>query len=88
MSFSFCPFLKLPRVLDSNSEGVDIHFWVQVLSAASDKLREVTLNSCNSFQPHSKSSVFYFERDRKGWLPFASVCVGGGGGCRGAERSR
>ncbi|XP_077410492.1 retinal-specific phospholipid-transporting ATPase ABCA4-like isoform X1 [Vanacampus margaritifer] len=34
-------FRVLPRVLDSNAEGINIHFWVQVVSAASDKLREL-----------------------------------------------
>ncbi|XP_054620920.1 retinal-specific phospholipid-transporting ATPase ABCA4a isoform X2 [Dunckerocampus dactyliophorus] len=34
-------FRLLPRVLDKYSEGINIHFWVQVVSAASDKLREL-----------------------------------------------
>ncbi|XP_037829220.1 retinal-specific phospholipid-transporting ATPase ABCA4a isoform X3 [Kryptolebias marmoratus] len=31
----------LPRVLDNYSDGINIHFWVRVVSAASDKLREL-----------------------------------------------
>ncbi|XP_071341979.1 retinal-specific phospholipid-transporting ATPase ABCA4-like isoform X2 [Trachinotus anak] len=31
----------LPLVLDNHSEGIDIHFWVRVVSAASDKLRQL-----------------------------------------------
>ncbi|XP_044195655.1 retinal-specific phospholipid-transporting ATPase ABCA4a [Thunnus albacares] len=34
-------FRLLPRVLDNHSEGIDIHFWVRVVSASSDKLREL-----------------------------------------------
>ncbi|XP_044032286.1 retinal-specific phospholipid-transporting ATPase ABCA4a isoform X2 [Siniperca chuatsi] len=33
-------FRLLPLVLDNHSEGIDIHLWVQVVSAASDKLQE------------------------------------------------
>uniref|UniRef100_A0A3P8SHL2 P-type phospholipid transporter n=1 Tax=Amphiprion percula TaxID=161767 RepID=A0A3P8SHL2_AMPPE len=33
-------FRLLPLVLDNHSEGIDIHFWVRVVSAASDKLQE------------------------------------------------
>uniref|UniRef100_A0A3Q2ZB20 ATP-binding cassette, sub-family A (ABC1), member 4a n=1 Tax=Kryptolebias marmoratus TaxID=37003 RepID=A0A3Q2ZB20_KRYMA len=33
--------LQLPRVLDNYSDGINIHFWVRVVSAASDKLREL-----------------------------------------------
>uniref|UniRef100_A0A3Q1EAA0 ATP-binding cassette, sub-family A (ABC1), member 4a n=1 Tax=Acanthochromis polyacanthus TaxID=80966 RepID=A0A3Q1EAA0_9TELE len=36
-------FRLLPLVLDNHSEGIDIHFWVRVVSAASDKLQEVRL---------------------------------------------
>nr|XP_054607334.1 retinal-specific phospholipid-transporting ATPase ABCA4 [Nothobranchius furzeri] len=34
-------FRLLPRVLDNYSDGIDIHFWVRVVSAASDKLQEL-----------------------------------------------
>uniref|UniRef100_A0A665X1X1 P-type phospholipid transporter n=1 Tax=Echeneis naucrates TaxID=173247 RepID=A0A665X1X1_ECHNA len=34
-------FRLLPLVLDKHSEGIDIHFWVQVVSATSGKLREL-----------------------------------------------
>uniref|UniRef100_A0AAQ4NYN6 ATP-binding cassette, sub-family A (ABC1), member 4a n=1 Tax=Gasterosteus aculeatus aculeatus TaxID=481459 RepID=A0AAQ4NYN6_GASAC len=34
-------FRLLPRVLDNHSEGIEIQLWVQVVSAFSDKLREV-----------------------------------------------
>uniref|UniRef100_A0A8D2ZG77 P-type phospholipid transporter n=1 Tax=Scophthalmus maximus TaxID=52904 RepID=A0A8D2ZG77_SCOMX len=34
-------FRLLPLVLDNHSEGIDIHFWVRVISAISDKLQEV-----------------------------------------------
>ncbi|KAM9713003.1 retinal-specific phospholipid-transporting ATPase ABCA4a isoform 3-T3 [Menidia menidia] len=33
-------FKLLPRVLDNYSDGIDIHFWVRVVSATSDKLAE------------------------------------------------
>ncbi|XP_041823569.1 retinal-specific phospholipid-transporting ATPase ABCA4-like [Melanotaenia boesemani] len=33
-------FRLLPRVLDNYSNGIDIHIWVRVVSALSDKLRE------------------------------------------------
>lgn len=36
-----CVCLQLPLALDNHSHGIDIHFWVRVVSAASDKLREV-----------------------------------------------
>nr|XP_057916447.1 retinal-specific phospholipid-transporting ATPase ABCA4a [Doryrhamphus excisus] len=38
-------FRMLPRVLDKYSEGINIHFWVQVVSAASDKLQELLRRS-------------------------------------------
>ncbi|KAM9839656.1 retinal-specific phospholipid-transporting ATPase ABCA4a [Aulostomus maculatus] len=41
-------FRLLPLVLDNHSEGIDIHFWVRVVSAASGNLRE--LFQRNSFQ--------------------------------------
>ncbi|XP_019943339.2 retinal-specific phospholipid-transporting ATPase ABCA4-like isoform X1 [Paralichthys olivaceus] len=34
-------FRLLPLVLDNHSEGIDIHFWVRVISAVSDKLHEL-----------------------------------------------
>ncbi|XP_039982421.1 retinal-specific phospholipid-transporting ATPase ABCA4a [Xiphias gladius] len=34
-------FRLLPLVLDNHSQGIDIHSWVRVVSAASDKLREL-----------------------------------------------
>ncbi|KAM8882220.1 retinal-specific phospholipid-transporting ATPase ABCA4a isoform 2-T2 [Synchiropus picturatus] len=34
-------FRLLPLVLDNHSEGINIHFWVRIVSAASDKLREL-----------------------------------------------
>uniref|UniRef100_A0A673W8V3 P-type phospholipid transporter n=1 Tax=Salmo trutta TaxID=8032 RepID=A0A673W8V3_SALTR len=34
-------FRQLPRVLDNHSNGVDLLFWARVLSATSEKLREV-----------------------------------------------
>ncbi|XP_040023136.2 retinal-specific phospholipid-transporting ATPase ABCA4a isoform X3 [Gasterosteus aculeatus] len=34
-------FRLLPRVLDNHSEGIEIQLWVQVVSAFSDKLREL-----------------------------------------------
>ncbi|XP_008296944.1 retinal-specific ATP-binding cassette transporter-like [Stegastes partitus] len=36
----FKVFRLLPLVLDNHSEGIDINFWVRVVSAASDKLQE------------------------------------------------
>uniref|UniRef100_A0A8C4NXX6 P-type phospholipid transporter n=1 Tax=Dicentrarchus labrax TaxID=13489 RepID=A0A8C4NXX6_DICLA len=33
-------FRLLPRVLDNYSDGINIHFWVRVVSDATDKLRE------------------------------------------------
>ncbi|KAM4533545.1 retinal-specific phospholipid-transporting ATPase ABCA4-like [Odontesthes bonariensis] len=33
-------FKLVPRVLDNYSDGINIHFWVRVVSAASDKLLE------------------------------------------------
>lgn len=47
--------LQLPRVLDSRSQGFDIQSWVQVVSAASDKLREVRHG-----QLHSEAVSHYF----------------------------
>ncbi|XP_069554079.1 retinal-specific phospholipid-transporting ATPase ABCA4a isoform X2 [Brachyistius frenatus] len=38
-------FRLLPRVLDSHSKGIDIHFWVRIVSAASDKLNEFSQRS-------------------------------------------
>lgn len=32
---------QLPLVLDNHSDGIDIRFWVKVISATSDKLEEV-----------------------------------------------
>ncbi|KAG7216739.1 hypothetical protein INR49_021122 [Caranx melampygus] len=37
----FKVFRLLPLVLDNHSEGIDINFWVRVVSAASDKLQEL-----------------------------------------------
>ncbi|MED6237895.1 Retinal-specific ATP-binding cassette transporter [Ataeniobius toweri] len=34
-------FRLLPRILDNYSDGIDIHFWVRTVSAASDRLREL-----------------------------------------------
>ncbi|XP_005744934.1 retinal-specific phospholipid-transporting ATPase ABCA4a isoform X1 [Pundamilia nyererei] len=34
-------FRLLPLVLDNHSKGIDIHFWVRVVSSASDKLKEL-----------------------------------------------
>ncbi|KAK2858624.1 hypothetical protein Q5P01_003244 [Channa striata] len=34
-------FRLLPLLLDNHSQGIDIHFWVRVVSAVSDKLREL-----------------------------------------------
>uniref|UniRef100_A0A8C4IBY4 P-type phospholipid transporter n=1 Tax=Dicentrarchus labrax TaxID=13489 RepID=A0A8C4IBY4_DICLA len=34
-------FRLLPRVLDNYSDGINIHFWVRVVSDATDKLREL-----------------------------------------------
>lgn len=36
---------QLPLVLDNRSEGIDIRFWVKVISATSDKLEEVSRGS-------------------------------------------
>uniref|UniRef100_A0A3P8X8L1 P-type phospholipid transporter n=1 Tax=Esox lucius TaxID=8010 RepID=A0A3P8X8L1_ESOLU len=36
-------FRLLPQVLDNHSSGIDLHFWSRVLSAASEKWREVAL---------------------------------------------
>ncbi|XP_061877711.1 retinal-specific phospholipid-transporting ATPase ABCA4-like isoform X1 [Entelurus aequoreus] len=38
-------FRVLPRVVDNHSEGINIHFWLQVVSAASDKLQELLRRS-------------------------------------------
>uniref|UniRef100_A0AAQ5Y0A3 ABC transporter domain-containing protein n=1 Tax=Amphiprion ocellaris TaxID=80972 RepID=A0AAQ5Y0A3_AMPOC len=38
--FKLFRLVSLPLVLDNHSEGIDIHFWVRVVSAASDKLQE------------------------------------------------
>lgn len=37
-----CASFQLPLVLDNHSEGIDIRFWVKVISATSDKLEEVS----------------------------------------------
>lgn len=37
--------LQLPLVLDNHSKGIDIPIWVRVISATSDKLREVSRGS-------------------------------------------
>ncbi|XP_015230454.1 PREDICTED: retinal-specific ATP-binding cassette transporter-like [Cyprinodon variegatus] len=34
-------FRLLPRILDNYSNGIDIHFWVRIVSAASDRLGEL-----------------------------------------------
>ncbi|XP_029955495.1 retinal-specific phospholipid-transporting ATPase ABCA4-like [Salarias fasciatus] len=36
----FKVFRLLPRVLDNHSHGIDIHFWVRIISAVSDQLQE------------------------------------------------
>ncbi|CAN9506482.1 unnamed protein product [Ophioblennius macclurei] len=36
----FKVFRLLPRVLDNHSNGIDIHFWVRIVSAVSDLLQE------------------------------------------------
>ncbi|XP_067342054.1 retinal-specific phospholipid-transporting ATPase ABCA4a [Channa argus] len=41
-------FRLLPLVLDNHSRGIDIHFWVRVVSAASDKLRELFQRNSSS----------------------------------------
>ncbi|XP_034145341.1 retinal-specific phospholipid-transporting ATPase ABCA4a isoform X3 [Esox lucius] len=41
-------FRLLPQVLDNHSSGIDLHFWSRVLSAASEKWRE--LSKTNSFK--------------------------------------
>ncbi|XP_056155293.1 retinal-specific phospholipid-transporting ATPase ABCA4-like [Lampris incognitus] len=38
-------FRLLPRVLDNHSNGIDIRFWGRILSAASEKLQELSLRS-------------------------------------------
>ncbi|KAF3703359.1 Retinal-specific ATP-binding cassette transporter [Channa argus] len=43
-----CVSPKLPLVLDNHSRGIDIHFWVRVVSAASDKLRELFQRNSSS----------------------------------------
>ncbi len=49
--------LQLPLVLDNHSEGIDIHLWVRVVSASSDKLREVRHGPCSSSLALFKSST-------------------------------
>ncbi|KAM4718470.1 retinal-specific phospholipid-transporting ATPase ABCA4a isoform 3-T3 [Anableps anableps] len=34
-------FRLLPRILDNYSDGIDIHFWVRIVSTASDRLQEL-----------------------------------------------
>uniref|UniRef100_A0A087XU94 P-type phospholipid transporter n=1 Tax=Poecilia formosa TaxID=48698 RepID=A0A087XU94_POEFO len=34
-------FRLLPHVLDNYSDGIDIHFWVRIVSTASDRLRDL-----------------------------------------------
>ncbi|XP_027860619.1 retinal-specific phospholipid-transporting ATPase ABCA4a isoform X1 [Xiphophorus couchianus] len=34
-------FRLLPRVLDNYSDGIDIHFWVRIVSTTSDRLRDL-----------------------------------------------
>ena len=51
---------QLPLVLDAESEGIDIRLWVQVISATSDKLREVSDGS-HSPTPFKSSLLCYFQ---------------------------
>lgn len=40
---------QLPLVLDNHSEGIDIRFWVKVISATSDRLEEVSHGFIHNF---------------------------------------
>ncbi|TDH05945.1 hypothetical protein EPR50_G00127620 [Perca flavescens] len=43
-------FKRMPKVMDSRSEGIDLHFWGRVLNATSDKIRVVSApKSINPF---------------------------------------
>lgn len=33
---------QMPQVMDSSSEGIDLHFWTRVLKAISEKLQTVS----------------------------------------------
>lgn len=61
--------LQLPLVLDNHSKGIDIPIWVRVISATSDKLREVILP--HAAQLHSKVHRLLFSAVRKQLLPLA-----------------
>lgn len=60
--------LQLPLVLDNHSSGIDIRLWVRVISATSDKLREVSHCSCS---PAPKVHRLLFSAVRKQLLPLA-----------------
>lgn len=64
-SFNICVSPQLPPVLDNHSKGIDIHFWVRVVSSASDKLKEVRPGS----QLNSKVHRLLFLVVRKQLLP-------------------
>lgn len=44
---------QMPQVMDSNSEGIDLHFWGRVLKAVSEKIQAVS--APKSIYPLSKS---------------------------------
>ncbi|KAM6900621.1 retinal-specific phospholipid-transporting ATPase ABCA4a [Xenentodon cancila] len=54
-------FRLLPRILDNYSNGIDIHFWVRVVSAISDKLEE--LFHRNSFREFMEVMTPLFQKD-------------------------
>lgn len=59
VTFFFAP--QMPQVMDSNSEGIDLHFWGQVLKAVAGQIQVVSApKSIYPFPPQSCSSCLLF----------------------------
>ncbi|XP_077480293.1 retinal-specific phospholipid-transporting ATPase ABCA4-like [Stigmatopora argus] len=75
-------FRVLPQILDRNSEGIDIHFWVEVVSAASGKLQELFQRSSTQELFQVMTPLFQSEPSFKQVMTAASslICGYTGGG--------
>ncbi|XP_047446367.1 retinal-specific phospholipid-transporting ATPase ABCA4-like isoform X2 [Mugil cephalus] len=51
-------FKAMPRVMDSSSEGIDLHFWGQVLKAASEKIQVLMARESSQELLKAISSLF------------------------------
>lgn len=71
-----CP--QMPRVMDSNSQGIDLHFWGQALRGLSGKIQLVShlkqlLHSLLSSRPPSLTPASIFSAAGNPPLPLLPV---------------